>query len=84
MTSGVRRRFRTYSESLFSRLLNATGVSTGSPMPGSFTVSKNRSTLYDATVNWPALGAGTGWAVLPPLTDGGVAASGAMVYVRNE
>ena len=45
MMSGVRRMLRTYSDSLFRRLANAAGVSTGSPMPGSFTVSKKRSRL---------------------------------------
>ncbi len=47
--------WRIASDALFSRLLNAVGVSATSLTPGSFTVSKKRSMLNDATVNSSAV-----------------------------
>ena len=66
-------------ETLLSRLAKAVAVTTGSPIAGSFTVSKNRSTLNAATVNCPGPGASTGIAVTLPETAGGVPGSGRIV-----
>jgi hypothetical protein len=66
-------------EALFNRLANAVGVSTTSSTSGSLTVSKNRSMLYDATVNVCAPGTGAGVAVALPLTAIGADGSGKIV-----
>ena len=78
MMSGDMRTSRIASDTLFSRLLNAVWVSATSLTPASFTVSKKRSMLNDATVNSSAVADRTGVTVM----FGVVAAGGEAGSVR--
>ena len=60
MMSGRLRMFLIVSDALFSRLANAMRRERRVATSGSLTVSKNRSMLNDATVNWSAAAGGTG------------------------
>src|SRR5207244_8617930 len=69
------------SEALLRRLLKAVAVNVGAPDSPSFTVSKKRSMLNEATVNSFAVGVGT--AVGPPFVAGLSVCSGSIVQVRK-